>query len=65
MHDKPVLKVVDNYAPTLGFVKEFITSDVKCCAAPRLMRVRIWIAFTNISTVIPDLIRDPENKRIV
>ena len=29
------------------------------------MRVRIWIAFTNISTVIPDLIRDPENKRIV
>ena len=65
LHDNPVPKLVDNYAPTLCFVKEFITNDVKCCAVTRLMRVRIWIAFTNISTVIPDLIRDPENKRIV
>lgn len=34
----------DNFSPRLGLVKEFITNEVKCGAAPRLMGVRKYAA---------------------
>ena len=45
-HHKGAPVLGDNYSPTQGFRKEFNRNVVKCCAVPRLMRVRNFIANT-------------------
>jgi hypothetical protein len=53
---KPAAVLVDNFAPTRGFMKEFNRNDVKCCAVTRLIGVRFLADFP---TTFPPSSRAP------